>query len=183
MTRHKQQVSLAMQYQLPLELWTAPSSSDVPDYTWRPVKWDGGRTIGVFEVPGEVRARTPSDVAQHLFATIYKYFDAIDQEHLWVLALDTRNNIRKQILVYRGSINTTVVRVGELFKDALRFNAAGVILVHNHPSGGVDPSPEDVRVTELAVEAGELLGVKVMDHIIIGRGLYVSLKERGLGFK
>lgn len=86
-------------------------------------------------------------------------------------------------LVYSGSLNTTVVRVAEVFREAIRSNSAGIIVVHNHPSGDPTPSPEDVRVTEMLVEAGALLDINVLDHLVIGRNRYVSLKERGLGFK
>jgi DNA repair protein RadC len=85
--------------------------------------------------------------------------------------------------VYIGNLNTSVIRVGELFRYALRDNCAALIVAHNHPSGDPTPSPEDVRVTERIVQAGELLDIDVLDHIIIGQQRFVSLKERGLGFK
>jgi DNA repair protein RadC len=73
--------------------------------------------------------------------------------------------------------------VGELFREAIRSNCASVIVVHNHPSGDPTPSPEDVRTTELIIEAGQLLDIEVLDHLVIGRNCYVSLKERKLAFK
>ncbi|MCB0149480.1 MAG: hypothetical protein KDE01_17755, partial [Caldilineaceae bacterium] len=82
-----------------------------------------------------------------------------------------------------GNLNTAVVRVGEVFREAIRANCASIIVVHNHPSGDPTPSPEDVRVTEQLVEAGRLLDIEVLDHLVIGRNRYVSLKERGLGFR
>jgi DNA repair protein RadC len=75
-----------------------------------------------------------------------------------------------------------VVRIGELFRSALKENAAAMIVAHNHPSGDPSPSPEDVSVTRQLVQAGQLLDIDVLDHVIIGRQRYVSLKERGLGF-
>jgi DNA repair protein RadC len=75
-----------------------------------------------------------------------------------------------------------VMRVGELFREAIRANAAAVIVVHNHPSGDPTPSPEDVSITRQIVEGGKLLDVDVLDHLVIGQQRYVSLKERGLGF-
>jgi DNA repair protein RadC len=84
--------------------------------------------------------------------------------------------------VYRGSLNSSQVRVGELFKTAVRRNCAALIVVHNHPSGGPAPSPDDIAITRAIVQAGKLLDVEVLDHLVIGRGRYVSLKERGLGF-
>lgn len=85
--------------------------------------------------------------------------------------------------IYVGSLNAASVRVGEIFREAIRANSASLVVVHNHPSGDPTPSPEDVRVTELLIEAGKLLDIEVMDHVVIGRNRFVSLKERGLGFK
>jgi DNA repair protein RadC len=82
-----------------------------------------------------------------------------------------------------GSLNTSVVRVAELFREAIRQNAAAVIVVHNHPSGDPTPSNEDVQVTRQIAEAGQLLDIDVLDHLVIGHQRYVSLKERGLGFR
>ncbi len=107
---------------------------------------------------------------------------ALDQEQLRILLLDTRNRLEKMVTLYIGSLNSSSVRVGELFKEAIRRNVASLILVHNHPSGDPSPSPEDISLTRAAVQAGKLLDVEVLDHIVVGRGRYVSLKERGLGF-
>jgi DNA repair protein RadC len=106
----------------------------------------------------------------------------LEQEELRVLLLDTRNRVLSMASVYRGSVNNSQVRVGELFKSAIRANAASVIVVHNHPSGDPTPSPEDVAITRAIVQAGKLLDIDVLDHLVIGRGKWVSLKERGLGF-
>ena len=84
--------------------------------------------------------------------------------------------------VYHGSLNTSLIRVGELFREAIKVNAAALIVAHNHPSGDPSPSPEDVAVTRALVEAGKLLDIDVLDHLVIGRYRFVSLKERGLGF-
>ncbi len=105
-----------------------------------------------------------------------------EQEHLVVLMLDTRNRILRQETVYVGSLNTSVVRVGEIFREAVRANAAAVIVAHNHPSGDPSPSPEDVAVTRAMVEAGRLLDVEVLDHLILGKNRHVSLRQAGLGF-
>ncbi|HMN31537.1 MAG TPA: JAB domain-containing protein, partial [Caldilineaceae bacterium] len=106
----------------------------------------------------------------------------LEQEQLRVVLLDTKNYVLRLHTVYSGSLNSAVVRVGEIFREAIRANAASCILAHNHPRGDPTPSPEDVRVTEAVVQAGALLDVRVLDHLIIGRNRYVSLKERGLGF-
>ena len=105
----------------------------------------------------------------------------LDQEQLRVVLLDTRNRVLAMPLVYSGNVNTSVIRVGELFRDAIRHNAVATVVVHNHPSGDPTPSSEDVAVTRLIVEAGKLLNVDVLDHIVIGGGRCVSLKERHLG--
>jgi DNA repair protein RadC len=109
---------------------------------------------------------------------------ALEQEHLRVLLLDTRNQLLDIVEVYKGSVNTSQVHVGELFKPAIRRNASAMIVVHNHPSGDPTPSPDDIAVTRSIIQAGKLLDVDVLDHMIIGRGKgkWVSLKERGLGF-
>jgi len=98
------------------------------------------------------------------------------------MLLDTRNHFLMNETVYRGSLNSSQVRVGELFKSAVRRNAASIIVAHNHPSGDPTPSPDDIAVTRAIVEAGKLLDIDVLDHLVIGGGNYVSLKERGLGF-
>lgn len=124
--------------------------------------------------------KSPADAAQLLQAVLV----GREQEYLYVLLLDTRNRvIGPPREVYHGSLNTSLIRVGELFKDAIRANAAAVIVAHNHPSGLADPSPEDVAVTRALVEAGKLLDIAVLDHLVIGAyGRFVSLKQRGLGF-
>ena len=107
---------------------------------------------------------------------------ALEQEELWVLLLNTRNQVLDIVKVYKGSLNSSQVRVGELFRTAVRQNSAALILVHNHPSGDPTPSPDDVALTRAVVEAGRLLDIEVLDHLVIGQGRWVSLKERKLGF-
>lgn len=106
----------------------------------------------------------------------------LTQEHLRVINLDTRNHVINVEQVYVGSVNSSSVRVGELFKSAIQRNATAMIVVHNHPSGDPTPSPEDVALTRAVIQAGKLLDVEVLDHLVIGRGRFVSLKERGLAF-
>jgi DNA repair protein RadC len=121
---------------------------------------------------------SPADAA----AFVQYDMSALEQEELRVILLDTRNHILHIESIYRGSLNTSQVRVGELFKAAIRRNAAAVIVVHNHPSGDPTPSPDDVAITRAIVQAGKLLDIDVLDHLVIGSGRFVSLKERGLGF-
>ena len=107
---------------------------------------------------------------------------AFEQEHLRVMYLNTRNKVLGWEDVYKGSLNQSQVRIGEVFKGAIRRNAASVIVAHNHPSGDPTPSPDDVAITRAIIEAGKLLDVEVLDHLIIGRGRFISLKERRLAF-
>ena len=122
--------------------------------------------------------KSPADAANLLMLEM----GALEQEHLVTLILDTKNHVLKTHTVYVGSLNSAVVRVAELFREAIRLNAAAVIVAHNHPSGDPTPSAEDVHVTRQIVEAGKLLNVDVLDHLVICQARWVSLKERGLGF-
>jgi DNA repair protein RadC len=104
------------------------------------------------------------------------------EDRLVVLSLDTKNRVLSQETLYIGNVNTSIIRIAEIFRLAIRQNAPAIIISHNHPSGDPDPSPEDVRVTRQIVEAGKMLDIDVLDHLVIGHQRYVSLKERGLGF-
>lgn len=107
---------------------------------------------------------------------------ALEQEHLRVMLLDRRNRVLDVVELYRGSVSSAQVRVGEVFREAVRKNASALIAIHNHPSGDPTPSPDDVALTRAIVQAGKMLDVDVLDHLVIGQGRWVSLKERGLGF-
>ncbi len=124
------------------------------------------------------RITSPADAANLLMSEMM----LLEQEELRVVLLDTRNHVLRVETVYKGSLNTSVVRIGEVFRHAVKDNAAAVIVTHNHPSGDPSPSPEDVHVTRQIRQAGALLDIELLDHLIIGRQRYVSLKERGLGF-
>ena len=144
-----------------------------------------GKSPGRFvrEVAPGSQIKSPTDAAQYLLENIYHPFESLDQEEMWVLLLDNRNRITHEVMVYRGMVNTTYVRVGELLKEANRQNSSAVIVSHCHPSGDPTPSPQDIAVTEQLVHAGDLLDIPVLDHVVVGREKWVSLKERGLGFK
>ena len=107
---------------------------------------------------------------------------ALEQEELRVILLDTRHRVVDWKAVYKGSLNSSQVRVAEVFRDAVRVNAAAIVVAHNHPSGDPTPSPDDVVITRAIVQAGKLLDIDVLDHLVIGQGRWISLKERGLGF-
>jgi len=131
------------------------------------------------ERPAELpQVRSPADAANLVMVEM----SLLEQEQLRVALLDSKNRVVALTTVYQGSLNTTMIRVAELFREAIRRQVASIILFHNHPSGDPTPSPEDVAVTRQAVEAGRLLDIEVLDHLILGGHRFVSLKERGLGF-
>jgi DNA repair protein RadC len=128
--------------------------------------------------PERLRIQSPADAANLLLTEMA----ALEQEELRTIIVDSKNHVLKVHTVYVGSLNTAVLRVAEVFREAIRLNAAALIVVHNHPSGDPTPSAEDVAVTRQLVEAGKLLSIDVLDHLVIGAGRWLSLKERGLGF-
>lgn len=135
-------------------------------------------TVLLHPAPRE-QIKSPADVAALLMVEMAH----LDQEEFRVLHLDTKNRLQSMITLYRGSLNSATVRVGEVYKAALRLNSAAIIVAHQHPSGCPEPSPEDLLVTRQIVEAGKLLDVECLDSLVIGRGRWVSLRERGLGFE
>jgi DNA repair protein RadC len=137
-----------------------------------------GRRLAISEAEDRLQVRSPADVAQMLMAEMAY----LEQEHFRVILLDTRNRVLATVTLYVGSLNASHIRVAEVFRDAVRRNAAAIICAHNHPSGSADPSPEDLAVTRQIVEAGKLFDIPVLDHLIIGQHRFVSLRERGLGF-
>lgn len=132
-----------------------------------------------FTTPAESRPvlSTPQEAAAYLREMWHA-----ETEHLRVVLLDTRNRPLRKVDVYQGSVNASLIRVGEVFREAVRANAASIIVAHNHPSGDPSPSPEDVSVTRAIVDAGRLLDIEVLDHLVLSSGGFVSLKARGLGF-
>ena len=122
---------------------------------------------------------SPADAA----ALLQGEMEMQEVEHLYVIILNTRNVVMDVVPVYKGSVNTSQVRVSEVFRPAIQRNATGIIIAHSHPSGDPTPSPDDVAVTRALVQAGKLMDIETMDHLVIGHGgKWVSLRERGLGF-
>lgn len=143
-----------------------------------------GELVAVYEarqakrLEEALQIRTPKDIYEFLRFEM----ENLEQEQLRVLTLNTKSRIISAPLIYQGSVHTTVVRLAEILRPALLDNASGLVVAHNHPSGDCSPSPEDAALTRELVKAGELLDIDVVDHIVIGKGKFVSLKERGLGF-
>lgn len=121
---------------------------------------------------------SPADAAELL----KPFIGNLEHEELWVLVLDRRNRVIQLVRLYQGSVSSSQVRVGEVFRQAVIEQASAVIIAHNHPSGDPTPSPDDVAVTRAIVQAGKLLDVDVLDHLVVCADRHVSLKERGLGF-
>jgi DNA repair protein RadC len=122
--------------------------------------------------------RSPRDVADRLVLQMGR----LEREELRVVLLNTKNVVLRVATVYQGNVASSLVRIGELYRDAVRLNATGVILVHNHPSGDPTPSPDDLHLTAEALAAGRLLDIQLLDHLIVGHDAFVSLRDRGVSF-
>ena len=140
-----------------------------------------GRQVILANPPDRMVVRSPADVANLVRS---KLDENLDQEQLWVVLLNARNAVLGCKMIYQGSVNTMQVRPAEIFREAIRESAVALVILHTHPSGDPQPSPEDVEVTKQIVQSGRTLGIEVLDHLILGRQpMFVSLKERGLGFR
>jgi DNA repair protein RadC len=106
----------------------------------------------------------------------------LEREELRVVLLNARNTVLRLVTVYQGNVSSSLVRIAELFRDAVRLNAAALILVHNHPSGDPTPSPDDLRLTAETLAAGRLLDIQLLDHLIVAGDGFVSLRDRGVAF-
>lgn len=103
----------------------------------------------------------------------------LEQEHLVAIYLTTKNEIIKELTIFVGSLNQSIAHPREIFKGAVRASAAGIVLAHNHPSNNLEPSQNDLNFTKRIVDAGNLMGIRILDHLIIGHNDYRSLKEEG----
>ena len=121
------------------------------------------------------RVNSPSEVAQ-----VLSFITNEEQEHLVVLLLDTKNNIKKKVVVSKGTINSSMVHPREVFKIAIRESANAIIIAHNHPTGDPTPSQEDIEVTKRLSDVGKTIGIDLLDHIIVGSRGYRSLREMGI---
>lgn len=121
----------------------------------------------------------PADV----FELLRLEMGELDQEQLRTVNLDARHQVLSMPLLYQGTVSGTVVRTAEIFRPAILANASGLVVAHNHPSGDPAPSRQDITLTRQLREAGKILDIEVLDHIIIARDRFVSLRERGEGFE
>ena len=122
--------------------------------------------------------QSPQDAAN----LVQHEMSLLEQEYLRVIVLNTRNQVLEIVEVYHGSVNSSQVRIAEILKPAVERMAPAMIIVHNHPSGDPSPSSEDISLTRSLVEAGKLMDISILDHLIIGKGSFTSLKEKRLGF-
>lgn len=123
-----------------------------------------------------LRLVTPKSVADYYMQDMRH----LTREQVLLLLMDSKNKIIKDMIISEGTVNTSIMPTREIFVQALKLEAVNIILLHNHPSGDPTPSGEDIRVTKRMREAGDFVGITLMDHIIIGDNKYISLKEQGL---
>lgn len=133
--------------------------------------------FNIYQNTIESTIRTSSDIYD-----AFMHLALLDHEELHVALLNSRNKILRRVMVYSGNISATLVRVAEIYKEAIRENAPAIVLVHNHPSGDATPSPDDLHLTAEVLAAGRLLDIEVLDHVVIAGTGYVSLRDRGVLF-
>ncbi|MDG5786853.1 DNA repair protein RadC [Evansella sp. AB-P1] len=134
-----------------------------------------GKRIQQFSIEDRYTIRSPEDAANYMMEEMRH----LTQEHFVCLYLNTKNHVMHKQTVFIGSLNASIVHPREVFKEAFRYSAASIVCLHNHPSGDVSPSQEDIEVTKRLVQSGRMLGIDILDHIIIGEQRYCSLKEKG----
>lgn len=124
---------------------------------------------------GRYVIRSPEDAAAYLMTDM----SSLLQEHFVVLFLNVKNEVLHKQTIFIGSLNSSIVHPREIYREAVKRSAASIIAAHNHPSGNPAPSPEDIEVTKRLVEAGSIIGIDLLDHVIIGDHKFISLKEKG----
>ncbi len=135
-----------------------------------------GRRMAASRVGDRVVIRSPRDAAE-LLAEQLRY---LQKEHFVCLFLNTKNQVIAQETLSIGSLNASIVHPREVFRAAIKYGSASIVCAHNHPSGDPAPSPEDIAITKRLVESGRIVGIDVLDHIVVGDGHFVSLKEQGM---
>lgn len=171
--------------------------SDVTDGLWR-VSGDelvsvygvgpatAARVLACVEISRRASSRPPCQrptisTPEDVVAVCGPQLRGLDREHFWTLALNTKNRLLRIVEVSVGSLNASIVHPRELFKEAVRLSAASIVVVHNHPSGDPTPSGADIQLTRRIVKAGDVLGIDVLDHVVIGDGgEHASLRDLGM---
>jgi len=133
-----------------------------------------GRRLNKPQREEKYQIKSPADAASLVMPDMAD----LDHEELRVLVLDTKNQVKGNITLYQGTINSSVLRAAEIFRQAIIRNCPGIIICHNHPSGVPEPSPEDIEASNQLASAGRVLDIELVDHLIIGNHCYVSLRER-----
>lgn len=134
-----------------------------------------GRRLSQKQVDQRFTIRSPQDAASFLMPDM----SSLNQEHFIALFLNVKNQIIHKQTIFIGSLNSSIVHPREIFREAVKRSAASIICAHNHPSGVATPSPEDIEVTKRLQEAGYIIGIELIDHLIIGDHQFISLKEKG----
>jgi DNA repair protein RadC len=145
------------------------------------------QVLAALELARRLSSLSPEDRARigsprDVYNLVSAEMTLLAQEHLRVVLLNTKNDVLGVREVYKGNVNSAVVRVAEVLRPAVRENCPAIVIVHNHPSGDPTPSPEDVLVTRRIRTSAELMDIEVLDHVIVGASSFVSLKDKGLGF-
>ena len=137
-----------------------------------------GRRLTIESPEERVTIGSPQDA----YDLVQYEMSNLDQEQFRVMLLDRRNKVMEINTLYIGSVSSSQIRIAEVFREAIKKNSSSLILFHNHPTGDPTPSPDDISVTRAILQAGKLLDIEVLDHIVVGAGKFTSMKEKGLGF-
>ena len=175
LTRHDGLAGLAVASELELEAIPGVGRARAAQLA---AAFEIGRRLMSDWPTGRWSVRAPRDVGERLVLQMGR----LEREELRVVLLNAKNVVLRVVTVYQGNVSASLVRVGELFRDAIRSSASGIILVHNHPSGDPTPSPDDLHLTAEAIAAGRLLDIDVLDHLVVGHDAFVSLRDRGIAF-
>lgn len=134
------------------------------------------KRISSIKAEEKVKINSPLDVSTLLMEEMRW----LKKEHFKIILLDVKNKVIEIVNISVGSLNSSIVHPREVFIEAIKKSSASMILVHNHPSGEIEPSKEDINITKRLAETGKVIGIKILDHIIIGDGVYLSFKEQGI---
>jgi len=158
---------------------------DVTPKNFKGFKIEGENYLGRFvrETKGEYYLTSPLSSATYFMEKIFKPFEDFVQEEMWAVFLNTKLKATHEALMYRGTVNSILLRPVELFREAVKLNTTGIVLGHVHPSGDPTPSLEDITTTQHIYAVSKLLEIALYDHIVVGKNAWVSLRQSGLGFK